>query len=126
VSSNTASFSGSGVSLVQDSAGNGAAAPLSYIGGGTGNGITFPESYATNGSPLSVCTVSRYTSTNTAYQARIFQGMSGINWLHGCDPALPPLATRPPVPRPCLPQCRQLQARSTSRLPAHSGAQALE
>jgi len=79
VSGSSASFSGAGTSLAQDSVGNGAGTAVQYLSGSTSSFVSFPEDYSQD-SAFSICTVSRYT--DVYQQGRIFQS-TGTNWLHG-------------------------------------------
>ena len=57
--------------------------PITYISGPSTAKIVFPEVYSAL-IEMSICTVSRYTSTIAQYRQRIFQPYNAqINWLHG-------------------------------------------
>ena len=57
--------------------------PVTYISGASTTKIIFPEVY-TGLTAMSICTVSRYTSTLGQFRQRTFQPYkSSINWLHG-------------------------------------------
>jgi hypothetical protein len=80
--SGSASLAGSVVATdAPGTAGN--TAPVTYLSGAYTNKVFFPEVYSAL-TEMSICTVSRYTSTIAAYRQRIFQPhLSSANWLHG-------------------------------------------
>jgi hypothetical protein len=59
--------------------GNGAAATIKVLAGNSENTIVWP--YGSIPYDFTVCSITRYTNTNTATQKRILQGTK--NWLHG-------------------------------------------
>ena len=73
-----------GIMVDNDAPGDaGNSVPITYISGSPTTKIVFPEVY-TGLTTMSICTVSRYTSTLAQYRQRLWQPYNAqINWLHG-------------------------------------------
>jgi hypothetical protein len=73
-----------GIMVDNDAPGDaGNSVPITYISGASTTSIIFPEVYSSL-IEMSVCTVSRYTSTLAQYRQRLLQPYkSSANWLHG-------------------------------------------
>jgi hypothetical protein len=73
-----------GIMVDNDAPGDaGNSVPITYISGAPTTKIVFPEVY-TGLTAMSICTVSRYTSTLAQYRQRLWQPYNAqINWLHG-------------------------------------------
>jgi hypothetical protein len=57
--------------------------PITYLSGASTTKIVFPEVYSSL-TEMSICSVTRYTSTLAQFRQRIFQPYNAqINWLHG-------------------------------------------
>jgi hypothetical protein len=57
--------------------------PITYISGASTTKIVFPEVYSAL-TEMSICTVTRYTSSLAQFRQRIFTSYNAqINWLHG-------------------------------------------